>query len=123
MNLEDLIRWSPAKLKYRKTKNLDLEGVINVTFGILDPDVLRFRHDPLVGISIFYRAIKSQMFHSCRAVKSLMVVQQPILNLNKYTVKEFFLIISEHQSTNFVSPVLFNLCTEQLSKVGNSEIF
>jgi len=123
MNLEDLIWWSPAKLKYRKRTNLDLEGVIKVTFGILDPDVLRFRHDPLVGIGIFYLAIKSQMVNRCRAVKWLMVVQQPILNFNKYSVKEYFLIISEHQSTNFVSLVISNLCTDQLSKVGNSEIF
>jgi len=112
LNLEDLIRWSPAKEFYRKGKNTALEGVIEVTFRTLDPDVMRFRHDPLVGIGIFYLPIKSQTLNRCRAVKWLMVVQQPIVKFNKYTAYEYILIISEHQSTKLVSPVLFNLCTE-----------
>jgi len=41
-----------------------------------------------------------------------MVIQQPIPETNKYTVKEYIPIISEHESTNFLSPVLFNLRTE-----------
>ena len=89
-----------------------MEGVIEVTLRILDPGVMRFRHDPLVGIGIFYLAIKSQMLNRCRAVKWLTVVQQPILKFNKYTVYEYVLIISEHQSTTFMSPVIFNLCME-----------
>ena len=89
-----------------------MEGVIEVTVRILDPDVMRFRHDSLVGIGIFYLAIKSQMLNRCRAVKWLMVEQQPILKFNKYTVYEYILIISEHQSTNFMSPVVFNLGKE-----------
>jgi len=92
-----------------------LEGVIEVilfTLRILDPDVMSFRHDPLVGIGIFYLAIKSQTLNRSRVVKWLTVIQQPILEFKKYTVKEYILIVSEHQSTNFVSPVLFNLCTE-----------
>ena len=92
-----------------------MEGVNEVilfTLHILDPDVMRFRHDPLVGIGIFYLAIKSQTLNRCRAVKWLTVVQQPILKFNKYTVYEYVLIISEHQSTNFMSPVVFNLCME-----------
>jgi hypothetical protein len=56
-----------------------LEGVIEVTVHILDPDVMRFMHDPLVGIRIFYVAIKSQTPNRCRVVKWLIVVQQPIL--------------------------------------------
>ena len=89
-----------------------MEGGIEVTVCILDPDVMRFRHDPLVGIHIFYLAIKSQILNRCRAVKLLTVVQHPILKFNKYTMYEYILIISEHQSTNFMSPVVFNLCTE-----------
>jgi hypothetical protein len=89
-----------------------LDGVIKVTFRILDLDVMRFRHDPLVGIGIFYLAIKSQTLNRCRAVKWLMVVRQPILKFNKYIVKEYILIGSEHESTKFGSPVLFILCTE-----------
>ena len=73
---------------------------------------MKFRHDPLVGIGIFYLAIKSQTLNRCRTVKWLMVVQQPIVQFDKYTVCEYILIISEQQSTNFVSPVLFNFCTE-----------
>jgi hypothetical protein len=84
---------------------------------------MSFRHDPLVGIGIFYLAIKSQMLNRGRVVKWLMVIQQPILELNKYTINECILIISEHETTNFIAPVLINLGKELLSKVGNSEIF
>ena len=92
-----------------------MEGVIEVmlfTLRILDPDVMRFRHDPLVGIGIFYLAIKSQTLNRSRVVKWLTLIQQPILEFNKYTVKEYILIISEHESTNFVSLVLFNFRTK-----------
>jgi len=57
LKLEDLILLSPEKDYYRKTRNSALEGVIEVTFHILDPDDMRFMHDPLVGIGIFYLAI------------------------------------------------------------------
>ena len=92
-----------------------MEGVIEVilfTLRILDPDVMSFRHDPLVGIGIFYLAIKSQTLNRSGVVKWLTVIQQPMLEYNKYTVKEYILIVSEHESTNFVSPVLFNLRAE-----------
>jgi len=79
---------------------------------MLDPDVMSFRHDRLVGIGIFYLAIKSQTLNRSQVVKWLMVIQHPILELNKYTVYEYILIISEHDSTNFVSPVLITLRTE-----------
>jgi hypothetical protein len=52
-----------------------MEGVIMVTFCILDPDVMIFRHDHLVGIDVFYLAIKFQMLNRYRAVKWLTVVQ------------------------------------------------
>jgi hypothetical protein len=97
--------------------------VIVLSLRTLDPDVMSFRHDSLVGISIFCLAIKSQTLNRSRVVKWLMVIQQPILELNEYTVKEYILIVSEHESTSFVSSVLFNLCAEKLSKVGNSEVF
>ena len=103
-----------------------MKGVIEVilfTLNILDPDVMSFRHDPLVGIGIFYLAIKTKTLNRSRVVKWLTLVQQPILELNKDTAKVYILIISEHESTNFGSPVLFNLSAESLSKVGNSEIF
>jgi len=41
-----------------------------------------------------------------------MVIQQPILELNKYTVNRYILIVSEHESPNFLSLVLFNLRVE-----------
>jgi hypothetical protein len=89
-----------------------LEGVIEdilFTLHLLDPDVMTFRHDPLVGIGIFYLAIKSQTLNRSRVVKWLMVIPQPILEFDKFTVIEYILIISEHESTDFVSPVLLNL--------------
>jgi len=46
-----------------KRRNSSLEGVIEVmlfTLCVLDPDVMSSRHDPLVGIGIFFLAIKSQ---------------------------------------------------------------
>jgi hypothetical protein len=92
-----------------------LESVIEVillTLHVLDPDDMSFRHDPLVGIGIYYLAIKSQTLNRSRVVKWLPVIQQPILELNEYTDKEYILIVSEHESTNFVSPVLFNLHEE-----------
>jgi len=87
--LENLIRWSPATEWYRKRRNLALEGVIEVAFHILDTDVMRFRHHPLVGIGIFSLAIKSQTLNRCRAVTWFTVVQQLILKWNKYTVYEY----------------------------------
>jgi len=92
-----------------------LEGVIEVilfTLYILDPDIMSSRHDPLVGICIFYLPIKSQTLNRSRVVKWLMVVQQPILEVNEFTVNEYILIVSEHKFTNFVYPVLSNLSTE-----------
>jgi len=77
-----------------------LNGVIEVillTLRILDPDVMSFRDDPLVGIGRFCLAIKSQTLNRSRVVKWLTVIQQPILELNKYTVKEYILIVSEHE--------------------------
>jgi len=86
--------------------------VILFTLGILDPDVMSFRHDLLVGIGIFYLAIKSKMLNRSRVVKWLTVVQQPMLEFIEYTVKEYILTVSEHISTNFGSPVFLNLSAE-----------
>jgi len=113
--LEDLIRWSPAEVYYRRRRNSFLEGdieVIHFTLRILDPDGRSLRHNCLVGIGIFYLAIKSQTLNRSSVVKWLMVIQQPILEFNKWNVKKYNLIISEHESTNFVSPVHFNLHEE-----------
>jgi hypothetical protein len=100
-----------------------LDGVIEVirlTLCILDPHVMSFTHDPLDGIGIFYLTIKSQTLNRSRAVKRLTTIQQANLECNRFAIYEYILIIPEHESTNFVSPVLFNLRAEQLSKVGNS---
>jgi hypothetical protein len=46
-----------------------LESVIKVilfTLHRLDPYVMSFKHDPLVGIGIFYLAIKSQTLNRRR---------------------------------------------------------
>jgi hypothetical protein len=123
---EDLIQWSAAEVKYKKGRHSSWEGVIKIIlfiWHILDPNVMSFRQDPLVGIGIFYLAIMSQTFNRFRVVKWLTVIQQPILECNKYTVKEYILSISEHESTKLVSPVFFNLPAEVLPKVGNSENF
>jgi len=121
--LQDLIRWSQAEVEYRKRRNSAFEGVNEMTLCILDPDVMSFRDDSFVGMYIFYLAIRSQTLNRCRAVKWLTVVQQPILMFMKNTVYEYILIISKYQSTNFMSLVVFNFCTEYLFKVGNSEIY
>jgi hypothetical protein len=84
---------------------------------------MSFRHDPLIGIGIFYCAIKSQTLNRCRAVEWLTVIQLPILEFNKYTITEYIMIISEHESTKFMSSGLINFCPEELSQVGISEIF
>jgi hypothetical protein len=92
-----------------------LEGVIEVilfTLHILDPDVMRFRHDPLFGIGKFYLVIKSETLNRSRVVKWLTVIQQPILELNNYTVKDYILIESENKSSNFVCPVFLDLRAE-----------
>jgi hypothetical protein len=46
-----------------------MEGVIEVTFRIVETDVMSIRHDPWVGIGLFYLAIKSQTLNRYRAVK------------------------------------------------------
>jgi hypothetical protein len=89
-----------------------LDGVLEVTVYILGPDVIRSRRDPLVGIGLFYLAIKSQMLNRCRAAKWLMVVPQPNLRINDYTVYEYILIISKHHSVHLMYAVVFNLYTE-----------
>jgi hypothetical protein len=92
-----------------------LKGVIEFilfSLRILDADVISFRYDPVVDIGIFYLAIKSQTLNRCRAVTWLTVIQQPIMEFNEYTVDEYILIISAHEFTNFMSPVLFNLRAE-----------
>jgi len=86
--------------------------VILFTLRILDPDVMSFRHDPLVCIGILYVAIKSQMLNRSRVVKWLTVIHKPILKFNQYTVNEYIRITSEHESTNFVSAVVINLRAE-----------
>jgi len=85
---------------------------MEVTVCTLDPDVMRFSPDHLIGIGIFYFVIKSQTLNRCKAVNWFTLVQQPILKFNEYTVYEYILSISEHQSTNFMSLVIFNLCTK-----------
>jgi hypothetical protein len=87
LKLEDLIRWSPAEVQHRKRRNSAWKGVIAVslfTLAILDPDVMSFRHDPLVGIVIFYLAMKFQTVNRSRGAKWLIVIQQRILDFNKY---------------------------------------
>jgi hypothetical protein len=104
---------------------LTLTGIIKVilfTLHILDPDVMSFRYDPLVGIGIFYIAIKSQMVNRSGVVKWFTVIQQPIQDFNKYTVEGYILITSEHKSCDFVLPVPFNLRVELRSYVGNLNI-
>jgi len=54
----------------------------------------------MVGIGIFDLAIESLMLYRCMVVKWLRVIQQPILEFNKYIVKKFILIVSEHRATN-----------------------
>jgi hypothetical protein len=92
-----------------------LEGVVELilfTFCILDPDVMSFRHDPLVGIDILYLAINSQTLNRCRVLKWLTIIKQPILEFDNYTGYECIPIMSDHEPTNFVAPGDFNLQME-----------
>jgi hypothetical protein len=110
--MDDLIWCSSAEASCRESSDLSLERIIEVivfTLLILAPDVMRFRHDLLVIIGIFYHAIKFQTLIRSRVVKWLRVVQQPILEVNENTVNDYILIILKHDSTNFVSPVLINV--------------
>jgi hypothetical protein len=110
----------------RKRRNSSLEGAIEVivsTWHILDPDVTSFTPDPWAGIGIFYLAIKFQTCNRCRVANWLTVIQQPIPEFNKHTVKEYILNVSEHEFSEFMSTVLFNLGVAKLSKVGNSQVF
>jgi hypothetical protein len=63
----------------------------------------------LVGIGIFYFAIKSQTLNRSRVVIWLSVIQEPMLECNEDTVDEYILIISEQKSMNFKSPVLYSI--------------
>jgi len=87
--LDDLIWWSQAEVECRNRRNSSLEGVtkaILFTLCTLHPHVMSCRHDPLVGIGIFYLAIKFQTLNRSRVVKWLTVIQQSILEFNKYNV-------------------------------------
>jgi hypothetical protein len=78
LTLEDLIWWITTEVQCSKRRNLSSEGVIKVIIDrlrILDPDVMRFWDDHLVGIGIFYLATKSQLLNRSRVVNWLMVVQ------------------------------------------------
>jgi len=59
-----------------------LDSIIKVTFTILDPEVIRFRHDPLDSIGTFYVAIMVKRPNRSRAVKLFTIEQQPILKFN-----------------------------------------
>jgi hypothetical protein len=61
------------------------------------------------------------MHNTGRAVIWLMVVQQPSQMCNKHTGYEYIQIISEHQITNFLPPVIFNQHLELVSRVGISD--
>jgi len=122
VKLEDLIWWSAATVQYSEKRHAGLEGVIEVTFRILDPDVMRFRHYPFVATWIFYLTIKSQRLNRCTAEIWFMVVQQPLQKFIKYNFKEYVLIISEHRSIDFMFPVLFTMCTKLLSNSGTLEM-
>jgi len=89
-----------------------LAAVIEVTYHILDPNIMNSSHDHIVGIGIFYLAINSQMLNRYRAVKQMIVIQQPNLMFNKYAVSTYILLTSKHKATNSVCPILFNLYTE-----------
>jgi len=89
-----------------------LEGVLDIiifTFLILDPDVTKFGYDSLVGIDMVYLATKSQTPDTSRAVKWLIIVQYPILIFNESSIYDYIWIAFKCQSTNFLSPVLFNM--------------
>jgi hypothetical protein len=50
-------------------RNTVWEGVIEVTSHILDPDVMRFRYNSIVGIGICDQLIKLQIHNRCGAEK------------------------------------------------------
>jgi len=57
-------------------------GDIKVGYSMLDPDFMRFRYDPLVGIAIFQLEIKSQIDYRGGAVRWLTAKQEAIPKLN-----------------------------------------
>jgi hypothetical protein len=64
LEMDKLIWCSSAIVLHRTRRDWSLEGVIKVidlTWHILYPDVMRFGHDPLVAIHIFWLAIMSPM--------------------------------------------------------------
>jgi hypothetical protein len=67
--MEDLIQLSSAKESYSNIRISAMEGILKVTIYTVFPDVIRFRYYPLVGLGIFYTAIKSQALNRCIAVK------------------------------------------------------
>ena len=69
--------------------------VIVFALVILDPDVMTFKHDPLVGIGILYLTIESATLNQSRVVKWLTVIQQPILKFdNVLSVSTFWSYLS-----------------------------
>ena len=85
---------------------------MEISIHILDLVVIRFNHDHFICICIFYVGINSQMLSRYWAVKRLMAEQPLTLMFNIYSVHEYILSIFKHQSTNYMSAVHFNLCTE-----------
>ena len=95
---DPLLTLSLAEVQYMKARYSSLKGGITVilfTVRILGPDDVSLRYDPMVGISIFYLAIKSQTFKRSGAVIWLTVILQPMVEFDKYTVNEYILIISK----------------------------
>jgi hypothetical protein len=73
---------------------------------------MSFRKDPLVGVGIIYLSIKSQTINRIWIVKWMTVIQQPIQKFDIRTLKEYILIISEHEPTDFRPLVHFNFHIE-----------
>jgi len=107
----------------QQIRNSSLKGVMQVASCILDPDVLRFRHAPSVAIGIFYLPIEYLMLNRFRSVKWLVGLQQPMLKIDKPAVCKYILIISKHQSANFVSPLHVYLYMDYPLDVGHSGIY
>jgi len=107
------IWFSAVQSKYTKGKEgtwpwkvLSRPFSIDWTQMLWDPDMIPW-------LALLYSTLQSsQTLNRCKAAKWLMVVQQPIVKIDKCTVYEYILIISEHHSTNLLPPVPFNWCTE-----------
>jgi len=79
------------------------------------------RRDPLVGIGIFYIAVKFQTLNGSWVVEWFTVPQQPLQQRHMFSITVYIRIVSKLESTNPFSPVKFQSRPDKLNIVENAE--